>query len=69
MIHCNLSTIMGSKRLKISDVSRATGVNRGTITRMFNEEATRIELDVVEKICRFLEIEIGELYVLGEETN
>lgn len=47
MIKCHLR-IMGERRLKIADVARETGVNRGTIARMYNETATRIELDVVE---------------------
>ncbi|MBM7072021.1 helix-turn-helix transcriptional regulator [Shewanella sp. 202IG2-18] len=64
MIKCNLSKIMGEKRLKISDVSRDTGINRGTITRLYNETATRIEIEVIEKLCVYLGIQIGELFEL-----
>ena len=67
MLKCNLSKIMGEKRLKIADVARDTGINRGTITRIYNEEATRIELDVVEKLCQYLDTEVGELYELVEK--
>ena len=62
MIKCHLSRIMGERRLKIADVARETGVNRGTIARMYNETATRIELDVVEVLCRFLDIQVADLY-------
>ena len=62
MVKCNLSRIMGEKRLKISDVSKATGINRGTITRLYNETATRVEIDVIDKLCNYLDIEVGELY-------
>lgn len=62
MIKCNLSTIMGEKRLKIADVARDTSINRGTITRMYYEEASRIDLDVIESLCRYLDIEVGDLY-------
>mgnify|MGYP000524719257 FL=1 len=67
MLKCNLSKIMGEKRLKIADVARDTGINRGTITRIYNEEATRIELDVVENLCKYLEISVGELYEIVKE--
>ena len=67
MLKCNLSKIMGEKRLKIADVARDTGINRGTITRIYNEEATRIELEVVEKLCEYLEIGVGELYDIVKE--
>ncbi|WP_409932652.1 helix-turn-helix domain-containing protein [Vibrio jasicida] len=48
--------------MKISDVARDTGINRGTITRIYNEEATRVELVVVEQLCAYLDIEVGQLY-------
>ena len=53
---------MGEKRLKIADVTRETGLNRGTITRMYNETATRIELDAIETLCRYLNVKIEDLY-------
>jgi len=63
---CHLSRILGEKRLKIADVARDTGVNRGTLTRMYNESAERVELSVVETLCVYLNIEIGELYEVNE---
>lgn len=53
---------MGEKRLKIADVARDTSINRGTITRMYYEEASRIDLDVIESLCRYLDIGVGDLY-------
>ena len=66
MIKCHLSKIMGEKKLKISDVAIATDINRGTITRLYKETATRIELDVIEKLCRYLEVELHELFEIVE---
>jgi putative transcriptional regulator len=50
MIKCHLSRIMGEKKLKIADVARDTGLNRGTITRLYQETAVRVEFDVLERI-------------------
>jgi len=61
MIKCHLSTIMGQKKLKISDVAKETGVNRGTITRLYKETFTRLDADVLEKLCKFLECGVGDL--------
>ncbi len=61
MIKCNLSRLMGEKKLKISDVAKDTGINRGTITRLYHETAVRVDFDVLEKLCVYLECEIGEL--------
>lgn len=41
MIKCHLSRLMGERKLKISDVARETGINRGTITRLYHETAVR----------------------------
>jgi len=38
---------MGEKKLKIVDIARETGVNRGTVTRLYHETASRVELEVV----------------------
>lgn len=64
MIKCHLSKLMGEKKVKIVDVARETGVNRGTITRLYHETASRVELDVIEALCRYLECEVGELFEL-----
>lgn len=61
MIKCHLSRIMGEKKLKISDVARDTGINRGTITRLYHETAVRVEFEVLDKLCEYLECGIDEL--------
>ena len=64
MIKCHLSRILGEKRLKITDVARDTDINRGTITRLYHEKAERVELDVVETLCRYLGCGIADLFEL-----
>jgi putative transcriptional regulator len=53
---------MGEKKLKISDVASATGINRGTLTRLYKETATRIDIDVIDKLCDFFECEVADLF-------
>jgi putative transcriptional regulator len=53
---------MGERKLKISDVARMTGVNRGTITRLYQETAVRVELDTLEALCRLLDCGVGDLF-------
>lgn len=55
---------MGEKKLKISDVARATEINRGTITRLYQETAVRVEFDVLAKLCVYLECDISDLLEL-----
>ena len=62
MIKCYLSIIMGEKRIKISEVAKATGINRGTLSRLYNETATRVDLEVIDKLCDYLDIKLDDLF-------
>ncbi|NWO07143.1 MAG: helix-turn-helix transcriptional regulator [Alteromonadaceae bacterium] len=67
MIKCHLSKLMGEKKLKIVDVARETGVNRGTITRLYHETASRVELETIDALCRYLDCGVGELFEFMDE--
>jgi len=62
MIRCHLSRLMGERKLKISDVARVTGLHRNTITLLYDETATRVELETIEALCKLFDCEIGELF-------
>ena len=61
MIRCHLSRLMGEKKMKISDVARETGLHRNTITLLYNETATRIELETISQLCKLFSCTVGEL--------
>ena len=62
MLKCHLSRLMGEKRIKISDLARMTSVDRGTITRLYHETAFRVELQVIDELCRVLACGVGDLF-------
>lgn len=61
MIRCHLSSLMGRDKLNIADVSRLTGLNRSTITALYRETATRVELPAIEQLCTLFTCSVGEL--------
>jgi putative transcriptional regulator len=61
MVKCHLSRLLGERRLKISDVARDTGINRGTLTRLYHETAERVELSAISTLCSYLDCEISDL--------
>lgn len=67
VIKCNLSVLMGQRKLKISDVVRETGINRNTIHRLYYEKATRIDYDILDKLCDYFNCEVGDFLVLKQE--
>ena len=62
MIRCNLSTLMGRNKLRISDVVRKTGLNRSTITALYKETATRVDLPTIDRLCNLFHCTVGELF-------
>ncbi len=46
---------------QISDVARDTGLNRGTLTRLYYETAERVELGVLDALCRYFGIDLPDL--------
>jgi len=62
MVRCNLSRILGEKKLKVSDVERGTNVHRHKITALYKETAQKVDLDTIDKLCVFLDCSVGELF-------
>jgi putative transcriptional regulator len=53
---------MGEKKLKIVDVARATGLNRSTITSLYKEDATRIDMHTIDALCVYFKCSIGDVF-------
>lgn len=62
MIKCHLSRLMGEKKLKIADVARETGLNRSTVTSLYNETASRVDLEAIDKLCDLFECKVEDLF-------
>lgn len=67
MIRCHLSRLMGERKLKVIDVARETNLNRSTVSSLYYEKATRVELHAVEKLCRFFGCQIGDLFMITDD--
>jgi len=68
MIRCNLSVLMGQKKLNIAELARDTGVHRNSLTLLYKEQASRVELEVVEKLCRYFDCSICDLFEIVDES-
>lgn len=68
MVKCHLSRLMGERKLKISDVARDTGLHRNTVTLLYQETATRVDLDALNSLCEYFNVQVGDLleYTKGE---
>lgn len=62
MIKCHLSRLMGERKLKISDVARDTGLHRNTVTLLYQETATRVDLEAIDALCGYFGVGVGDLF-------
>lgn len=69
MISCRLSTILGAKRLKVSDVCRGTGIARATLDRYYSDRVKSFDREVLGKLCQFLQVKPGDLLTLVEQGD
>jgi putative transcriptional regulator len=53
---------MGERKMKIVDVARETGLHRNTITLLYNETATRLDIDAIDRLCKLFDCKVGDLF-------
>lgn len=56
-----LSVRLGERRIKITALARETGISRGTLTRLYHDEADRVDLDIIARLCSSLGCGVGDL--------
>ncbi len=71
MIKCHLSRILGERKMSRKALARQAGLNEFTVRSLYNESSTAIYFDVMDSICRALNIQTGDLfeYVQDEAQN
>lgn len=52
---------MGERRLKMADVSRETGIHRNSLAALYRDEAARVDIQALEKLCVFFGCGVGDL--------
>ena len=61
MIKCHFSRLIGERKVRIADVALATGLHRNMLTLLYKETAVRVELEAIDKLCRYFTVPVGEL--------
>lgn len=69
MIKCHLSKLMGERKLKISDVARDTGLHRNTITLLYQETATRVDIEAIDALCRYFNVPVGDVFEFIDDST
>jgi putative transcriptional regulator len=60
---------MGSKRLKVIDVAREIGVNRNAIDLLYKDEAKKVDIEVLDKLCKYFKCTPNDILVFEPEDK
>ncbi len=69
VIDNKFSTILGARLIKISQVSRDTGISRTTLTNIYYKRSTYITFAVLNKLCEYLDCSVNDLFLYIAETT
>lgn len=69
MVICKLSTLLGERRLKVSDVVRGTGIARATVDRYYFDRVKSFDREVLERLCSYLKVEPGDLLRIVDQGD
>ncbi len=61
MITNKLSEIAGRKRMRISEISRLSGIPYSVVQRLYNDKVRSIDFENLDKLCIVLECTPNEL--------
>jgi len=69
MIRSRLRVLLAERGLSASRLSQATGIQRSTLSHLMNNRVTRYQADVLDRICRYLGCQVGDLLVYVPEVG
>ena len=69
MIRIRLSRLLGENKEKLADLIRATGLARNTVSGLYHETTSRLDIETLNAICKHYQCSVAELleYVPDEE--
>lgn len=73
MIRFRLRELMAERQFRegrvitVADVAEATGIHRVTLSRILNQRGYATRTDIVEKLCRYFECEVGDFMQLAPD--
>lgn len=68
VVFCKLKQYMDSEGLNIAQLSREIGVTENAIRGYQKNSFSRIDCPVAIKICDYFQVNIGEMFVIKENT-
>ncbi len=69
MITCNLSRILGERRMTRKELSEKTGIAMYTLAQLYYDKWKGVNRDTIDSICTVLSIRVGDLIELKKDDE
>ncbi len=69
MIKCRISRLLGDRRMSVLELKRRTDLSYVTLQNLYHEKTTGVAFYTIDKICKGLECNIGDLLEYVRETE
>ncbi len=69
LINNKFSALVGARRLKLSEISRETGLSRTTLTQLYYNRCKYVTFETLEKLCAYLGCGITDIIEYEEENQ
>ncbi len=69
MIRSKVSEIMGRERLSITDLARGAGISRNSAAAWYHGKQGMLDVTVLDKLCSYLDVQPGDLFVYEREQS
>ena len=67
MIKCRLSRLLGDRKMSVLALKRQTDLSYVTLANLYHEKTSGVTFETIDRICRSLECNMGELFEYIEE--
>ena len=62
MIKNRLSAILGEQRMRVSELSKLTGISQNALNKIYHNKTKGVDFDTLNKICNVLKCNSQELF-------
>lgn len=68
-VKCNLSTILGARRMGQAALARETGISTTTVHVLYHDKWGGVDRNTLAQLCKVLECTPGELFTYEPSPN
>lgn len=69
VIRCNLKVLLAQRDISVAKLQADTGLTKAQVYLLYSNDAKRVDLDTLEKICTYLNVGIADVLELVPEQT